>query len=267
MAGKALPIAGCKGCKTMSRRKKIYEGKAKILYQGPNPDNVVVYFKDSATAFNNEKKGQISGKGIINNRISEYLMEHLSAIGIQNHFIRRLNMREQLVKKVEIIPVEVIVRNVVAGSLAKRLGLEEGMNLPRAIVEYCYKSDELQDPVISDEHILALGWATSAELDEIMGMTLRINDFLSGLFAAIGVRLVDFKLEFGRYFIDEDTQMQIILADELSPDNMRLWDIKTGKKLDKDRFRRDLGGVEEAYIEIAQRLGMMQDHPNDHLDA
>ena len=238
----------------MARRRQIYEGKAKVLFEGPEPGTVVQYFKDDATAFNNQKKGTITGKGVINNRISEFLMNRLGDIGIPTHFIRRLNMREQLVRQCEIIPLEVIVRNVAAGTLAKRFDMEEGSPLPRSIVEYCYKSDELNDPLISEEHITAFGWATPQDLDEIMAMSLRINDFLTGLFFGIGLRLVDFKLEFGRVW--DDDQMRILLADEISPDSCRLWDVKTNEKMDKDRFRRDLGGLVEAYQEIARRLGV-----------
>ncbi|PHQ71507.1 MAG: phosphoribosylaminoimidazolesuccinocarboxamide synthase [Sneathiella sp.] len=239
----------------MTRRRRVYEGKAKVLFEGPEPGTLVQYFKDDATAFNGKKKSTVTGKGVLNNRISEHLMTKLADIGIQNHFISRLNMREQLIKEVEIIPVEIIVRNVAAGSICTRLGIAEGTPLPRAIVEYCFKSDELNDPVVSEEHITAFGWATPLELDEIMSQTLRINDFLLGLFTAIGIRLIDFKLEFGRLF--EGDEMQIILADEISPDNCRLWDVATNKKLDKDRFRRDLGGVEDAYQEVARRLGIL----------
>jgi phosphoribosylaminoimidazole-succinocarboxamide synthase len=239
----------------MTRRRRVYEGKAKVLFEGPEPGTLVQYFKDDATAFNGEKKSTVTGKGVLNNRISEHLMSRLTDIGIQNHFIRRLNMREQLIKEVEIIPVEVIIRNVAAGSICTRLGLTEGSPLPRTIIEYCFKSDELNDPLIAEEHITAFGWATPAELDEIMNMSLRVNDFLSGLFTGIGIRLIDFKLEFGRYFNGEE--MQVILADEISPDNCRLWDSATNEKLDKDRFRRDLGGVEDAYQEVARRLGIL----------
>ncbi|MBT3558272.1 MAG: phosphoribosylaminoimidazolesuccinocarboxamide synthase [Rhodospirillales bacterium] len=239
----------------MARRRQIYEGKAKILFEGPEPGTVVQYFKDDATAFNNQKKGTITGKGVINNRISEYLMIKLGAIGVPTHFVRRLNMREQLVREVEIIPVEVVVRNVVAGSMAKRFGMEEGTELPRSIVEFCYKSDDLDDPLITEEHITAFGWATPQELDEIVATTLRINDFLCGLFLGVGLKLIDFKLEYGRLW--ENEQLRIVLADEISPDSCRLWDVKTNEKLDKDRFRRDLGGVEEAYQEVARRLGIL----------
>ncbi len=239
----------------MARRRQIYEGKAKVLFEGPEPGTVVQYFKDDATAFNNQKKGTITGKGVINNRISEYLMTRLGDIGIPTHFVRRLNMREQLVREVEIVPVEVVIRNIVAGSMAKRFGMEEGTELPRSIVEFCYKSDELNDPLITEEHITAFGWAAPQELDEIVAMSLRINDFLCGLFLGIGLKLVDFKLEFGRLW--ENEQVRIVLADEISPDSCRLWDVKTNEKLDKDRFRRDLGGVEEAYQEVARRLGIL----------
>ena len=239
----------------MANRKKIYEGKAKILYKGPRPGTLVQYFKDDATAFNNEKQGTITGKGVLNNTISEYLMNRLAEIGIPTHFIERLNMREQLIKEVEIIPIEVVVRNVAAGSICKRLNLEEGQPLPRSLVEYYFKADELGDPLVSDEHITAFGWANHQELEEIVAMTLRINDFLSGVFLGIGVRLIDFKLEFGRLFSEDS--MHIVLADEISPDNCRLWDINTHEKLDKDRFRRDLGGEREAYQDIARRLGVL----------
>ena len=241
----------------MSRRRMIYEGKAKILYEGPEPGTLVQYFKDDATAFNAEKRAVLDGKGVLNNRISEFMMTRLAAIGIPNHFIKRLNMREQLIKKVEIIPLEVIVRNVAAGTLAKRLGLEEGEPLPRALVEFCYKNDELGDPLVAEEHISAFGWASPPELDDMISLALRTNDFMCGLFAGVGIRLVDFKLEFGRHF--ENDMVRTILADEISPDSCRLWDLETGEKLDKDRFRRDLGGVTEAYAEVARRLGIIRD--------
>ncbi|MGB3721724.1 MAG: phosphoribosylaminoimidazolesuccinocarboxamide synthase [Pacificimonas sp.] len=239
----------------MSRRRQIYEGKAKILYEGPEPGTIIQYFKDDATAFNNQKKGTINGKGVLNNRISEHIFQLLGGIGIPNHFIRRLNMREQLVRQVEIVPIEVIVRNVAAGTLSKRLGIEEGTPLPRTILEYCYKDDALGDPMITDEHIACFGWASQEEMHEISDMAIRINDFMSGLFAAIGIRLVDFKLEFGRIW--ENDFARILLADEISPDGCRLWDLKTNEKMDKDRFRRDLGGEVEAYQEVARRLGLV----------
>jgi phosphoribosylaminoimidazole-succinocarboxamide synthase len=239
----------------MSRRKRIYEGKAKVLYEGPEPGTLVQYFKDDATAFNARKRGVITGKGVLNNRISEYLMTRLGEIGVPTHFLRRLNMREQLVREVEIIPLEVVARNVAAGSFSERFGIAEGTALPRSIVEYYYKNDELGDPMVSEEHITAFGWATPQDLDEIMSLALRINDFLSGLFLGVGIRLVDFKVEFGRLWNGDD--MRIVLADEITPDSCRLWDVKTNEKLDKDRFRRDLGNVAEAYQEVARRLGIM----------
>ena len=239
----------------MSRRRQVYEGKAKILFEGPEPGTLIQYFKDDATAFNNKKRGVITGKGVLNNRISEYLMLRLGEIGIPTHFVRRLNMREQLVKEVEIIPLEVVVRNVAAGSLATRFGLEEGTALSRSIVEYYFKSDQLGDPLVSEEHITSFGWASYQELDEILNLSLRINDFLTGLFVGVGLRLIDFKLEFGRLWEDDD--VRLVLADEISPDNCRLWDVRTNERLDKDRFRRDLGKVEEGYQEVARRLGIL----------
>ena len=240
----------------MARRRKVYEGKAKILYEGPEPGTLVQYFKDDATAFNNKKKGTITGKGVLNNRISEYLMTRLAEIGVPTHFVRRLNMREQVIKEVEILPVEVVVRNIAAGSLSTRLGIAEGTALPRSIVEYYYKSDELGDPMVSEEHITAFGWAMPHDIDDMLALALRTNDFLSGLFLGVGMKLVDFKVEFGRLY-NEHGEVRIVLADEISPDSCRLWDAETNEKMDKDRFRRDLGGVEEAYQEVARRLGIL----------
>ena len=194
----------------MARRRQIYEGKAKVIFEGPEPGTLVAYFKDDATAFNNQKKGTITGKGVLNNRISEFLMLRLQDLGIPTHFIRRLNMREQLIREVEIIPVEVVIRNVAAGSMAKRLGIPEGTPLPRSIVEYCYKSDELGDPLISEEHITAFGWASPQDIDDFLAMSLRVNDFLSGLFIGIGIKLIDFKLEFGRIY-DENGYVRIVI--------------------------------------------------------
>ena len=238
----------------MSRRRQIYEGKAKILYEGPEPGTLIQYFKDDATAFNAQKRGTISGKGVLNNRISEHVFTLLANIGVPTHFIRRLNMREQLIRQVEIVPIEVVIRNVAAGSLAKRLGIEEGTQLPRTIIEYYYKDDALGDPLVSEEHIACFGWASQEEMHDIADMAIRVNDFMTGLFAGVGIRLVDFTLEFGRVW--DNDYARIILADEISPDGCRLWDIKTNEKLDKDRFRQDLGGVEEAYQEVARRLGV-----------
>jgi phosphoribosylaminoimidazole-succinocarboxamide synthase len=241
----------------MAKGRKIYEGKAKILYEGPEPGTLIQYFKDDATAFNNEKRAVLDGKGVLNNRISEFIMTQLNGISLPTHFLKRLNMREQLIKEVEIIPLEVICRNVAAGSIAKRLGIEEGTPLPRSIIEFCYKKDELGDPLVSEEHITAFNWATNQEIDDIIAMTLRINDFLTGLFAGVGIKLVDFKVEYGRLY--EGEMVRTVLADEISPDSCRLWDMTTGEKLDKDRFRRDLGGVTDAYAEVARRLGIIKD--------
>jgi phosphoribosylaminoimidazole-succinocarboxamide synthase len=241
----------------MSRRRRIYEGKAKVLYEGPEPGTLIQHFKDDATAFNAKKHEVIEGKGVLNNRISEYVFQHLNDIGVPTHFIRRLNMREQLIREVEIIPLEVVVRNIAAGSLSQRLGIEEGTQLPRSIIEFYYKNDQLNDPMVSEEHITAFGWATPQEIDDIMSLAIRVNDFLSGLFLGVGIRLVDFKMETGRLW--ENDLMRIVVADEISPDSCRLWDIKSNEKLDKDRFRRDLGGLLEAYTEVAKRLGIMSE--------
>jgi phosphoribosylaminoimidazole-succinocarboxamide synthase len=237
------------------RRTRVYEGKAKILYEGPEPGTLIVHFKDDATANNAQKKAVIDGKGVLNNRISEHIFTRLNDIGVPTHFMRRMNMREQLVREVEIIPLEVVVRNVAAGSLSKRLGIEEGTALPRSIIEFYYKKDELGDPMVSEEHITAFNWASTQEIDDIMHLAIRINDFLTGLFLGIGIKLIDFKVEFGRLY--ENDMVRIVLADEISPDNCRLWDIKTNEKLDKDRFRRDLGGLVEAYQDVARRLGLI----------
>ncbi len=240
---------------SMAPRKPIYEGKAKKLFEGPEPGTIIQHFKDDATAFNNQKKGTISGKGVMNNRISEYLMTRLGEIGIPTHFIRSLNMREQLVRAVQIVPLEVIIRNVAAGSFAKRFGIPDGKVIGHPLIEYCFKNDALGDPFVTEEHIYAFGWATPSELDEIRMYSFRINDFLAGLFMGVGIRLVDFKLEFGR--VIEGDREYLVLADEISPDNCRLWDVNTGYRLDKDRFRQDLGGVENAYQEVARRLGVL----------
>ncbi|GGL90412.1 phosphoribosylaminoimidazolesuccinocarboxamide synthase [Pseudooceanicola nanhaiensis] len=239
----------------MARRKKIYEGKAKILYEGPEPGTIVQYFKDDATAFNAQKKDVIEGKGVLNNRLSEFFMNGLNGIGVPTHFIRRLNMREQLCRACEIIPLEVVVRNYAAGSLSKRLGLEEGMPLPRPIVEYYYKDDKLGDPMVTEEHIAAFNWASQQDMDDILALALRVNDFLSGVMMAVGIKLVDFKIEIGRVY--EGDFQRLVVADEISPDSCRLWDVETGQKLDKDVFRRDLGSLTDAYTEVARRLGIM----------
>jgi len=242
----------------MSKRRRIYEGKAKILYEGPEPGTLIQFFKDDATAFNAKKHEIIDGKGVLNNRISEYIFDKLNSIGIPTHFIKRMNMREQLIKEVEMIPLEIVVRNIAAGQISKRLGVEEGTVLPRSIIEFYYKNDELNDPIVSEEHITAFGWASPPEIDDMMALAIRVNDFLSGLFLGVGIQLVDFKIECGRLF--ENDIMRIIIADEISPDSCRLWDVKTKKKLDKDRFREDLGGMLESYQEVARRLGIMNEN-------
>ena len=237
-------------------KKKVYEGKAKVIYEGPKQDTFIQYFKDDATAFNNKKKASIPGKGVINNFISELLMTRLSEINIPTHLIKRVNMREQLIRKLDIIPIEVVVRNVATGSLVKRLGIKEGKILARPIIEFYLKDDKLNDPIISEEHIIAFEWASHNELEEMIAMTARINDFLTGYFFSQNIRLVDMKLEFGKFWRNNDEQI-LMLADEISPDNCRLWDIKTNKKLDKDRFRQDLGDIDKAYKEVAYRLGVL----------
>ena len=238
----------------MTDRQQLYEGKAKVIFEGPEDGTLVQYFKDDATAFNAQKKDVITGKGVLNNYISEHIMQAVEQIGIPTHFLERLNDREQLIRELEIIPVEIVVRNVAAGSICPRLGLEEGSALPNTLVEFCLKDDALGDPIIAAEHITTFGWASADELDVIYDDTLRINDFLTGLFRGIGVRLVDFKLEFGRE--QREDGVRVMLADEISPDNCRLWDAQTNEKMDKDRFRRDLGGLIDAYQEIARRLGV-----------
>ncbi len=244
----------------MSRRKLVYEGKAKILYEGPDRGTYIQYFKDDATAFNNQKKAIIDGKGVLNNRISEFLLTQLNDMGIETHLIKRVNMREQLIKAVEIIPIEFVVRNIAAGTFSKRLGISEGTQLKRPIIEYYFKNDELGDPLVTEEHIDINNWATIDELSSATETSLRINDFLIGLFRAVGIKLVDFKLEFGRIW--KDDEKRVILADEISPDTCRLWDVKDERKLDKDRVRRDLGGLMEAYQEVAKRLGIMPEGSN-----
>jgi len=240
--------------------KKLYEGKAKIIYEGPEKGTAIQHFKDDATAFNNLKKSQIEGKGVLNNRISEHILKNLNQIGIRNHLIKRINMREQLIKLVEIIPLEIIVRNIATGSITKRLGIPDGTVLDHPLIEYCYKNDDLDDPLIAKEHILAFKWATLDELKKINDMTFRINDFMIGMFRGIGIKLVDFKLEFGR--LQEGDRLEVILADEISPDTCRLWDVVSEKKLDKDRFRKDLGNLIEAYQEVANRLKIFPEQHN-----
>ena len=238
----------------MKNKDLIYEGKAKKLFAHEDNDKIIQFFKDDATAFNKKKHEVISEKGILNNLISEYIFKYLKDNGIDNHFIERLNNREQLIKKVEIIPIEVIIRNIATGTLSKRLGVKEGLKLNRPLVEFTLKSDELDDPILSEEHIDVLGYASDKEINDIKNQGLIINDLLSNLFASINIKLVDFKIEFGR--INENKITKIILADEISPDSCRLWDKSSSEKLDKDRFRKNLGGLIDAYKEVATRLGI-----------
>lgn len=233
----------------MNKVDLLYEGKAKKVYTTDDKDLLIVSYKDDATAFNGEKKGTIQEKGSINNRVSNYLMKLLQQKGVETHVVEEINDRETIVKKVDIIPLEVIVRNIAAGSLSKRLGLEEGTKLDKTVLEYCYKNDDLGDPMINDYHIYTLGLASKEDLEKISSMALKVNEVLSNFFASVNIELIDFKLEFGR-----TSNGEIILADEISPDTCRFWDKTTGEKLDKDRFRRDLGNVEGAYQEILKRL-------------
>jgi phosphoribosylaminoimidazole-succinocarboxamide synthase len=233
----------------MVKTEQLYEGKAKKVFATDNPDYCIVDYKDDATAFNGEKKGTITGKGVINNRVTNHLMKLLETKGIPTHFVEELSERETLVKKVNIVLIEVIVRNIAAGSLSKRLGLPEGTKLKTTVLEYCYKDDALGDPMINDYHAAALGLATPEELKKISMYSFMVNDILSDYLRDLHIELIDFKLEFGRV-----KNGQIVLADEISPDTCRFWDTRTGEKLDKDRFRRDMGGVEDAYREILKRL-------------
>ena len=244
----------------MKKGKKLYEGKAKILYVGPEKGTAIQHFKDHATAFNNQKQSTIEGKGILNNRISEHILSSLNEAGIETHLIKRINMREQLIKLVEIIPIEFVVRNIATGSLTNRLGIEDGTVLEKPLIEFCYKNDELKDPLVAREHIFAFDWASAEELDFIVLQCLRINDFMQGMFKGVGIKLVDFKLEFGR--LNQDGKKNIILADEISPDTCRLWDVISEKKLDKDRFRKNLGNLFEAYQEVAKRLNILHEETN-----
>lgn len=232
----------------MKKGEKLYEGKAKILYSTEETDKLIQYFKDDATAFNAQKKGTIKEKGVLNNKISSRIFELLEKEGVKTHFIERVSDRDMLVKKVEIIPVEVVIRNVTAGSLSKRMGIDEGITLKEPILEFYYKSDELGDPMINEYHIKVFNLANEREMDIIKAMALKVNKFLVDFFDKNGIRLIDFKLEFGRYNGD------VLLADEITPDGCRLWDKKSGEKMDKDRFRRDLGKIEEAYQEVYRRI-------------
>jgi len=233
----------------MKKLEQLYEGKAKKVFATDNPDLLIVDYKDDATAFNGEKKGTIAGKGVINNRVTNHLMKLLESKGIPTHFVEEISERETAVKKVKIILLEVIVRNIAAGSLSKRLGLPEGTKLASTVLEYCYKDDALGDPLVNDYHIAALKLAEKAELEKIAAYSFKINQILTEYLKDLGIELIDFKLEFGR-----TNSGEIVLADEISPDTCRFWDSKTGEKLDKDRFRRDMGKVEDAYREILKRL-------------
>ncbi len=233
----------------MKKMEQLYEGKAKKVFATDNPDLVIVSYKDDATAFNGEKKGTIAGKGVVNNRMSNFLMQKLEEKGVPTHYVEELSERETLVKKVSIIPLEVIIRNIAAGSFSKRFGVEEGVVLKQPSLEYCYKNDDLGDPMINEYHILALGLATKEELDTIARYAFAVNDFLKDFFLQVGIKLVDFKLEFGK-----TSDGTIVLADEISPDTCRFWDVNTNEKLDKDRFRRDMGGEVEAYQEMMRRI-------------
>ena len=232
----------------MNKLEMLYEGKAKKVYKTDNEDLYIVDYKDDATAFNGQKKGTIQDKGIMNNKISNHMFKILEKEGVPTHFVEEISDRETIVKKVEIVPIEVIVRNIAAGSLSKRLGLPEGTKLKKTVLEYCYKDDALGDPMINDFHIFAMELATQEELDAIEAIALKVNEVMANYFKDLGIELIDFKLEFGRY------KGGIILADEISPDTCRFWDSKTGEKLDKDRFRRDMGNVEDAYKEVLKRL-------------
>ena len=246
----------------MIKGKKLYEGKAKIIYETKDKYLIIQHFKDDATAFNNLKKTTVEGKGVLNNRISEYILSNLSECGVKTHLIKRLNMREQLIKKAEIFPIEFIVRNIATGSLTNRLGIAEGTVFEKPLLEYCYKKDELNDPIISKEHIYTFGWATEDEIKTIDKMTLRINDLLTGLFRGVGIKLIDFKIEYGKVWNKDIEKKEIVLADEISPDTCRLWDSKTEKKLDKDRFRKNLGNIIQGYQEVARRLNIMPEETN-----
>ena len=244
----------------MARRRRVYEGKAKVFYEGPEPGLLVQHFKDEAHARRPEKSGVIDGKGVINNRISEFIMSRLNEMGVPTHFVRRLNMREQLVREVEVLPVDVAVRNVAAGEFAERFDLKEGTPLPRSIIEFYLRSEELDYPLVSEEHITAFGWAATQDIDDMIHLSLRVNDFLSGLFLGAGIRLVDFTLQFGRLYFEDD--VRLVVADEITPDSARLWDLSTNEPMDKDRFARDLGRVAEGYQEVARRLGILPEAGN-----
>ncbi len=263
-----LQLSNCrKKIFDMKKKRVLHEGKAKIIYEGPQPGTLIQYFKDDATAFNKVKHAVIEGKGVLNNRISAYIMSALEENGIRTHFIRRENMREQLIKALEIIPIEVVVRRYAAGSFCKRFGAPEGLKFETPMIEFFYKNDALGDPMITAEHIFQMNWAEPEEIDEIASLAIRICDYLAGMFAAVNLRLVDFKLEFGRLNVNEDYFPEILLADEISPDNCRITDMKSGQSYDKDLFRNESGDLIEGYREVARRLGVLNenDTDSDHL--
>ncbi|MBT9244100.1 phosphoribosylaminoimidazolesuccinocarboxamide synthase [Gemmobacter fulvus] len=239
----------------MARRKKVYEGKAKILYEGPEPGTLIQYFKDDGSTSVTPPQAAVEGKGVLNNRLSEFFMAGLNAIGVPTHFIRRINMREQLVRMAEIIPVEVVVRNFAAGGITERLGIPEGTPLPRPIVEYYYKDDKLGNPLVAEEHIIAFGWANQQDLDDMVALALRVNDFLSGVMMGVGIRLVDFRIEVGRIW--EGDFMRLIVADEISPDSCRLWDMRGLEAPDREGLVREPGPLADVYTELARRLGVL----------
>jgi phosphoribosylaminoimidazole-succinocarboxamide synthase len=239
----------------MARRKKVYEGKAKILYEGPEPGTLIQYFKDDGSAGSEPPQAAVDGKGVLNNRLSEFFMSGLNGIGVPTHFIRRLNMREQLVRMAEIIPVEVVVRNYAAGELSARLGIPEGTALPRPIVEYYFKDDKLGNPLVAEEHIVAFGWANQQDLDDMIALALRVNDFMSGIMLGVGIRLVDFRIEVGRIW--EGEFMRLIVADEISPDSCRLWDLRGLEATDREGLAREPGPLADVYTELARRLGVL----------
>ncbi|MFN6979164.1 MAG: phosphoribosylaminoimidazolesuccinocarboxamide synthase [Gemmobacter sp.] len=239
----------------MARRKKIYEGKAKILYEGPEPGTLIQYFKDDAANQQTTRATPNDGRGVLNNRLSEFFMAGLNAIGVPTHFIKRINMREQLIRMVEIVPLQVVVRNFAAGDLSRRLGIPEGTPLPRPIVEFYYKDDKLGDPLVTEEHVIAFGWASQQDLDDMVALALRVNDFLSGVMLGVGVRLADFRIEVGRIW--EGDFMRLIVADEISPDSCRLWDLRSVEGVDAEGQPRDPGPLADVYTELARRLGVL----------
>lgn len=239
----------------MARRKKVYEGKAKILYEGPEPGTLIQYFKDDAATQPVHRQASTDGRGVLNNRLSEFFMAGLNAIGVPTHFIRRLNMREQLIRMVEIIPLIVTVRNYAAGELSRRLGIPEGTALPRPIVEFYFKDDKLGNPLVTEEHIIAFGWASQQDLDDMVALALRVNDFLSGAMLGAGIRLADFRIEIGRVW--EGDYMRLIVADEISPDSCRLWDLRGAEGTDREGQPREPGPLADVYTELARRLGVL----------